>query len=152
VAGRHRRQTLIFDCQTGGIAYSAVMKSAVGILCLGLALAACGQQPVRQAPKADEDPATSARALFDSNDWTLIGGKCVALLELPANTAQPENEPYHLRWRAWLEKSIQPELAAQMVSLNKQTYAQTPEPTLTAAAAFCRTKLDEIAPVSTIAP
>jgi hypothetical protein len=123
------------------------MKPAIGILFFGLALAACGSPPPRQAPAPKaEDPVAATRALFGTDDWDLIGGKCVAILELPANAGQTGNDAAHARWKTWLEGS-QPELAAQMVNLNRQTYAASPEGTLTAAATYCRGKIDEVKPV-----
>jgi hypothetical protein len=123
------------------------MKSAIGVLCLGLALTACGQPapaPVAKAPPLD--PTAAAAELFDSGDWTLIGGKCLSLLELPANAGLPENDKAHRRWLTWLEKTAGADMAAQMVALNTPTLASTPEPTLVAAASFCRTKIAEVWP------
>jgi len=122
------------------------MKTLIAVLSLGLALAACGSPPARTAPKAEDDPVKATRALFGTDDWNLIGGKCVAILELPANAGQTENDAAHTRWKKWLEHSIQSELAGQMVTLNKQTFAASPADTLTAAATYCRGKIDEVAP------
>lgn len=125
------------------------MKTAPGILFLGLALAACGSPtPTPQTPRADDNPTASAMALFDSSSWDLIAGKCLAVLDLPPNADKPENQALHRRWKTWFDKNVQPDLAAEMVTLNSQALAATPESTLAAAADFCRTKIEEVAPVT----
>lgn len=152
MAGRHRRQALITqsretDCKTAGSAYSGVMKAVFGILSLGLAVSGCGSPtPAPQPSRADDDPAASAAALFDSGTLDLIGAKCMAVLDLPPNADRPENRAVHRRWQTWFERRLQPELADQMLTLNRQALANTPEPTLIAAADFCRTKIEEVAP------
>ena len=131
------------------MAYSGDMKTALPFLALAVAVSACGSPtPAAKAPavQAEADPVAATRSLFGTDDWTLIGGKCVAVLELPANAGQAENDAAHARWKTWLEKSVPSELSSQMVTLNKQTYAASPDAVMTDAATYCRGKLEEVAP------
>ncbi|GEM_PF-4235356 len=133
-----------------GAAYSAAMKTALPILAFALAVSACGSPtPAPKAPAAKaEDPMKATRTLFGTDDWNLIGGKCVAVLDLPVNKGKPDNDAAHARWKTWLENSIQSELADQMVTLNRQTYAASPDDVMVDAATYCRTKLEEVSPQS----
>lgn len=124
------------------------MKTALPFLALALAVSACGSPtPAPRAPEAQaDDPVKATRALFGTDDWNLIGGKCVAVLELPVNAGKADNDAAHARWKTWLEHSLQSELADQMVTLNRQAFAGSPDAVMTDAATYCRGKLEEVSP------